>query len=182
MKKNNQDSRDNWSGNDRGEKRFDKRNSGFGGDRKSFSRQMFKTTCAACNSSCEVPFKPTGNKPVYCSDCFEKRSSSRDNNRGGGRDKNFSGRPSRNNQNTEQFNVINSKLDKILQLLDPIVLKEDKPEPARSATAVAGGKVEKEAPTQKVGLPAGKARIPTENVGKVKKVIKKVVKKPVKKK
>lgn len=31
---------------------------------------MHRTTCAECGNSCEVPFRPTGEKPVYCSDCF----------------------------------------------------------------------------------------------------------------
>jgi len=34
-------------------------------------RQMFKTTCSDCGSRCEVPFKPSGDKPVYCNDCFQ---------------------------------------------------------------------------------------------------------------
>jgi len=33
---------------------------------------MHTATCAECGKSCEVPFRPTGNKPVYCSDCFKK--------------------------------------------------------------------------------------------------------------
>lgn len=35
-------------------------------------RQMHKVKCADCGTTCEVPFKPTGNKPVYCRDCFGK--------------------------------------------------------------------------------------------------------------
>ena len=33
---------------------------------------MFPATCSQCNSSCEVPFKPNGKKPVLCLDCFRK--------------------------------------------------------------------------------------------------------------
>lgn len=36
-------------------------------------REMHKATCAECNSPCEVPFKPTEGKPVYCKDCYMKR-------------------------------------------------------------------------------------------------------------
>lgn len=32
--------------------------------------ELFRATCAECGDSCEVPFKPTGERPVYCSDCF----------------------------------------------------------------------------------------------------------------
>ena len=31
---------------------------------------LHKATCAECNKTCEVPFRPNGKKPVYCKDCF----------------------------------------------------------------------------------------------------------------
>lgn len=37
------------------------------------ARQMHRVTCAACGKETEVPFKPTGERPVYCSDCFAKQ-------------------------------------------------------------------------------------------------------------
>lgn len=48
--------------------------SGYGGE-----RQMHSTTCAACGREAQVPFVPRGDKPVYCSDCFQdqRRSSGR---------------------------------------------------------------------------------------------------------
>ncbi len=36
-------------------------------------REMHKTQCAECKRECEVPFKPSGVRPVYCRDCFSKR-------------------------------------------------------------------------------------------------------------
>ncbi|MBU2035514.1 MAG: hypothetical protein KKA59_07035 [Candidatus Omnitrophica bacterium] len=36
-------------------------------------RSFTKAICADCNNECEVPFKPTGDRPVYCKDCFNKR-------------------------------------------------------------------------------------------------------------
>ena len=33
-------------------------------------REMYDATCAQCGATCQVPFQPTGEKPVYCSDCF----------------------------------------------------------------------------------------------------------------
>lgn len=36
-------------------------------------REMHKATCSDCKCECEVPFKPTEGKPVYCRDCFAKR-------------------------------------------------------------------------------------------------------------
>jgi CxxC-x17-CxxC domain-containing protein len=36
-------------------------------------RELHQAVCAECGKTCEVPFKPRGDKPVYCSDCFERR-------------------------------------------------------------------------------------------------------------
>jgi CxxC-x17-CxxC domain-containing protein len=35
-------------------------------------RQMFHAVCAECGKDTEVPFQPTGERPVYCSDCFSR--------------------------------------------------------------------------------------------------------------
>ena len=40
----------------------------------SFSqRVLHKAVCAACSKECEVPFRPSGDRPVYCKECFAKR-------------------------------------------------------------------------------------------------------------
>ena len=36
-------------------------------------RVLHKAICADCNKECEVPFKPSGGRPVYCKECFSKR-------------------------------------------------------------------------------------------------------------
>lgn len=36
-------------------------------------REMHPATCAECGKATEVPFVPSGDRPVYCSDCFSKR-------------------------------------------------------------------------------------------------------------
>lgn len=38
-----------------------------GGDRET---TMYKAVCSECKKSCDVPFRPSGDKPVYCRDCF----------------------------------------------------------------------------------------------------------------
>ena len=51
-----------------------RRDSGDRGSRDSFRERSFtKAICAECNTECEVPFRPTGDRPVYCKDCFSKR-------------------------------------------------------------------------------------------------------------
>jgi CxxC-x17-CxxC domain-containing protein len=47
---------------------------GDGGFRRDFGpREMHKAVCSECGKECEVPFKPTEGKPVYCRDCFMKK-------------------------------------------------------------------------------------------------------------
>lgn len=36
-------------------------------------RQMYDAVCANCGRTAQVPFQPTGSRPVYCSDCFQSR-------------------------------------------------------------------------------------------------------------
>ena len=44
------------------------------GPRRDFGpREMHKATCAECKKECEVPFKPTEGRDVYCKECFAKR-------------------------------------------------------------------------------------------------------------
>ncbi len=90
---------------------------------------MFKAICSNCGKECEVPFRPTGSKPVYCSECFEKRS------RDAGHD-NFSDRgpqrPSFENRGgggggesqSRELSAISAKLDKIIALLTPVTPKQ----------------------------------------------------------
>lgn len=36
-------------------------------------RQMFTVVCSECGVETQVPFNPTGDRPVYCRDCFQAR-------------------------------------------------------------------------------------------------------------
>jgi len=35
-------------------------------------REMHSITCAECGTNAMVPFRPRGDRPVYCSDCFSR--------------------------------------------------------------------------------------------------------------
>jgi len=85
-------------GSDRSERRGGK-SFGDRGD-----RQKFSAVCAKCGQKCEVPFRPTGGKPVYCNDCFDKGG---DDNRGRGRGAGSS----------VDLAEVNAKLDRILKIL-----------------------------------------------------------------
>lgn len=43
--------------------------------RRAGDREMHKTICAECGVTTQVPFKPSNDKPVYCSDCFRNKRS-----------------------------------------------------------------------------------------------------------
>lgn len=119
----------------RGGRGFDRGN--FGGGRKfgghsDIPKQFFPAICSQCGQNCEVPFKPTGERPVFCKNCFRSQD-------GGApkfAPKSFGGnsRPSigssfgsqavaSNNAGgavtKAQLDSINAKLDKILGMLSP---------------------------------------------------------------
>lgn len=124
--------------------------SSFGGNRGGFDRnrndrQMFDAVCDKCGQNCQVPFQPTGDKPVYCSNCFEKtsgreggseRSFGGANRDFGGNNRRFEARDTKDYQkdNTRsEIEALNKKLDRILDLLltKDIKAPEKKIQPTR---------------------------------------------------
>jgi CxxC-x17-CxxC domain-containing protein len=64
----------------RGPKRFGGhrdggREAGFGPPR--FDQQLHPATCSICGNPCQVPFKPSGDRPIFCRDCFRKEEGGR---------------------------------------------------------------------------------------------------------
>ena len=110
----NRDSRGGFRGRSGGS-RFGGGRSGFGRDSRRFERkplEMHDVTCDKCGKECQVPFRPSGDKPVLCSDCFRK-------NEGPGRSfgPRSRDRPSSSEMSSEQLNKIEAKLDKIIKAL-----------------------------------------------------------------
>ena len=112
-----------FGGRDRGGDRggFDSGDRGrFGGrdrgrDRRSERHEMHEAVCDKCGKDCEVPFRPTEGKPVYCDDCFKSKSRE-----AGSRSE--MGKP----KNNETFDQLHKKLDRILKILEePIIEKEE---------------------------------------------------------
>ena len=70
-------------GNDSGERNFKRRDPEKRqfGNRDRERPQMYEAICSDCGKKCEVPFKPTGDKPVYCSQCFTKHGGGQKSNR-----------------------------------------------------------------------------------------------------
>ena len=92
------------------------RDRGRGGDfgRERRPVEMHDVVCDKCKKECQVPFKPSGDKPVLCSDCFRA---------GGGGSSRNSG--SSSGISTEQFNQLNAKLDKIIEILDSLEIERE---------------------------------------------------------
>lgn len=51
---------------------YDSSRPSFGGGGPRPQRELHDATCAGCGINTQVPFKPTGERPVYCRDCFRK--------------------------------------------------------------------------------------------------------------
>ena len=49
---------------------------GGGGGGGGMRREMHPAVCAECGKDTEVPFRPRGDRPVYCSDCYSKQRDS----------------------------------------------------------------------------------------------------------
>lgn len=47
-------------------------NSRGGGGGYGRERREYPVTCAACGCETTVPFKPSNERPVFCSDCYKK--------------------------------------------------------------------------------------------------------------
>lgn len=124
--------RDLRGGNGRGKPSFVRKSRG---DRDSFGggdfqdNKMYKANCSECGMNCEVPFRPSGEKPVYCSSCFGFRKSEEE--RGG---KSFGDRSPRRESNDrfsrsdsrsakiddgvrKQLEMLNDKIDSLIKLV-----------------------------------------------------------------
>jgi CxxC-x17-CxxC domain-containing protein len=124
-------------------------------------RPMFQTICAKCGKECEVPFKPTGDRPVYCRDCFRENSEGGESRRP---DERSYSRPSQNETPSykEEFQALSNKLDRIIDLLTPQSKKDEYAPAAEVSEEVVTDEVATEAPAKKKSKKAPKAPEPVE--------------------
>ena len=90
-----------------------------GGDRGEVT--MHKAICDECHKPCEVPFRPSGDKPIYCNECFSSKRGNDD--RGPRRD--FGDRPNSSfskpagmDDTKKMLGEISAKLDRLLNTLE----------------------------------------------------------------
>lgn len=70
--------------------------------------EMHPAICDQCGRECQLPFQPTRNKPVYCSDCFRSKDDA----------PTLETAPAgRSRSSTDELTSIHAKLDKIMQAL-----------------------------------------------------------------
>jgi CxxC-x17-CxxC domain-containing protein len=150
---------------------------GFGG-RPDFNRggdrEMFTATCDQCHKQCEVPFRPTGEKPVYCRDCFAGKRE--------GHGDNFSKRdsfPRKDFSGPQSSHAPDRRIDDLKRQLDGMSLKLDTLLKIMDGGVSGVKKVseQKEKPLQFSSVPEKSAAVAA---SKEKKAV--VKKKPVKKK
>lgn len=170
----------------------------FGGGRPSYGRgddrggrgydkpQMHKAICDDCGAPCELPFRPTGDKPVFCRDCFGKggggKSAPRGNDNFRERRDDFSRDKRREEPKApvvsagitkEQFEMLNNKLDKLLKIVTPVI-EVSKEMQAHAAEKTEKSAAKKQAKAAKAVKPA-KVEAPAKTV-KAKKAVKKAKK------
>ena len=93
------------------------------GRRFNRDRVMHQVVCDQCGKPCEVPFRPTGDKPVYCSSCFEGKRKTR----GAGdrfsknkfsRQKTDFGSKGNNDELKKQLVILNGKMDQLIKAVE----------------------------------------------------------------
>lgn len=117
-------------------------------------RQMHDAVCVTCGNNCQVPFRPTAGKPIYCDNCFDRSSVVKKDSRG-----------SNSGEIMDQFKILNNKIDKLIKILAPetvitevnkkpeakkevkeIIIKEEKPAKEKKTKAKPA---DKKAPAKK---------------------------------
>lgn len=152
-----------------------------GGDRGPVT--MHKAVCDECHKSCEVPFRPSGDKPIYCNECFGGKRGNEAPRREFSNDRaprrEFNDRPAPSfskpaaapmgNDMSKQLSEMNSKLDRLVSAIEklsqpktvsapvvkaaPVVVKAPI---AKVVAKVAPKKVVAKAPIKKVVAKKGK--------------------------
>lgn len=156
-----------------------------GGFRPSFNRdnrgegeerEMFDATCASCGKACQVPFRPSGDRPIFCKDCFARENGDERGGDRGGRDgrREFGGRDRRDAPRTDvirrddsapraggndsriddlkrNLEQMSSKLDKLVDLMSSMALSKAVKDVAPTKGEDAPKKAEKIAKAEKTG-------------------------------
>lgn len=124
---------------------------GFGGNRGGGAPGgMHPAVCSDCGDECEVPFRPTGERPIFCGKCFGAKKGDYEGSRAPQRDydrPSFTPRPSApaastdNGATTRELQNVNAKLDQLIRAVESLAAamtpkKESKTVVTKAAEAV----------------------------------------------
>ena len=113
-----------------------RREGSFSSDNRKEKPRMHQVVCSKCGVQCQVPFKPTGEKPLYCSKCFESHTE------GGDKRKRFDSRKNisqaekcvccekTRKEQSKHYEAFDKQMQEVIERLDKIVyfLSENKRE------------------------------------------------------
>jgi CxxC-x17-CxxC domain-containing protein len=100
--------------------------------------ELFKATCSVCGKACEVPFRPSPGKPVYCKECFGSTEG-----RYGDREAKQSFAAKRQvpesthtssmsvggvDALTTELKAVNQKLERLIRAVEGLLIADDAPE------------------------------------------------------
>ena len=149
----------------------DKRGGGFGGGHRGSDRggdrgfrdggraEMFEAVCSDCGKNCEVPFRPNGQKPVYCKECFG-RNSDRTPSSDNYERKSFAPKfapasapafaPSARGENSQRIDDIFKRLNELNTKLDQVLARSQSAQKSAPVTVVTPAKGEQVAAPKKI--------------------------------
>lgn len=101
--------------------------------------ELFKATCSVCGKACEVPFRPSPGKPVYCKECFgstegrygdrEAKQSFNANRRTGESIPTTAVGNGNIDALTSELKMVNQKLERLIRAVEGLLTADDAPEP-----------------------------------------------------
>ncbi len=161
----------------------------IGSEHRGGEHEMYPATCSNCGKPCEVPFRPNGVKPVYCSDCFNSNRGEISRDKGGFAPQGERPRPSFAPQAENkpgktiadlerQIGAMNTKIDTMLRILEAVqrVMDEDaEAEEVAAAPAIVRQEpkaqprevvMQKEAPKKKAAPASNKTLAPKKKTAK----------------
>ncbi|KND49336.1 MAG: hypothetical protein AB203_02975 [Parcubacteria bacterium C7867-008] len=107
-------------------------------------REMHTAECSKCHKACQVPFRPNGTKPVFCGDCFTRDGDRDSRDTRGSFQKKEYGAPRtapaedrRIDELKRQLIQMDSKLDRLVQMIDAANRVPAAPAPKAKAAAAA---------------------------------------------
>lgn len=150
------------NGGDRGGRDFERRDNDGGGRRSYGNRdygdrgpaEMHQAVCTDCGKDCEVPFKPTGDKPIFCDKCFGRNKEIKTSRPGGGN--------ANNADINAKFEMLSIKLDRILKALDATASHKSNKEVSKDVKDVKEPKVVKTFEAPKAEKEAKEVKEPKE--------------------